>query len=63
MKRNMKGNYISILRYRIYSLSKKECLNEIFKRKKVHIISGNPEVLYRGLDDKVLFNNLLVMMH
>ena len=59
MKRNMKENYISILRYKIYSLSKKECLNEIFKRKKVHIISGNPEVLYRGLDDKVLFNNFI----
>ena len=57
MKRNMKEDYISILGYNIYSLSKKKCIDEIFKRKKVHIVSGNPEVLYRGLDDKILFNN------
>ena len=30
---------------------------KIFNRKKVHIVSGNPEVLYRGLDDKILFDN------
>lgn len=25
--------------------------------KRIHIVSGNPEVLYRGLDDKILFDN------
>lgn len=59
MKRNMNEDYISILGYRIYSLSKDKCLDEIFKRNKVHIVSGNPEVLYRGLEDKELFNNFI----
>lgn len=59
MKRNMNEDYVSILGYRIYSLSKEKCLAEIFKRNKIHIVSGNPEVLYRGLEDKVLLDNFM----
>lgn len=40
----------------IYNKSKKECLDEIFSRDKVHIISGNPEVLYTSLNDDKLYN-------
>lgn len=57
MKRSMSKDCISILGYNIYSLNKRNCLNEIFKRDKVHIVSGNPEVLYRGLHDELLLNN------
>lgn len=57
MKRDINEDYISILGYKVYSLSKEKCLAEIFKAKKIHVVSGNPEVLYRGLEDKTLFNN------
>lgn len=52
-------NYmIKILGYDIYNKTKTELINEIFDSKeKIHIVSGNPEVLYTGLDDKELFKN------
>lgn len=57
MSRNNESKYISILGYRVYALDKKQCIKEIFSREKVHVISGNPEVLYRGLEERELYNN------
>lgn len=49
--------YIEILGYKIFSGSKKECLDKVFDYDKVHIISGNPEVLYTGLKNKNMLEN------
>ncbi|EJP6472730.1 WecB/TagA/CpsF family glycosyltransferase [Clostridium botulinum] len=46
-----------ILEYSIFNGSKEELLSEIDKYEKVNIISGNPEVLYNGLNNKELFKN------
>lgn len=46
--------YRKLLGYNIFSGSKDELMDEILKRPHVNIISGNPEVLYKGLSDKVL---------
>ncbi|WP_050606732.1 WecB/TagA/CpsF family glycosyltransferase [Clostridium niameyense] len=46
-----------ILEYNIFGGTKKELLNIINDYNKVNIISGNPEVLYNGLNDKDLFDN------
>ncbi|ATD55238.1 WecB/TagA/CpsF family glycosyltransferase [Clostridium chauvoei] len=50
-------DFIDILGYKVYKRSLKECLSYIESLKKVHIISGNPEVLYTGLNNKELFHN------
>ena len=48
----------TILNYKIYSKSKIELVEEVFKRnEKIHIVPGNPEVLSNGLTDKILFDN------
>ena len=57
MEKDIDKRFIEILGYKVFSGKKEECLTEIFNRNKVHIVSGNPEVLYRGLADKKLFNN------
>ncbi|MFD3156172.1 WecB/TagA/CpsF family glycosyltransferase [Haloimpatiens sp. FM7330] len=46
-----------ILKFDIYNKSMKELLNNIDKYNKVHIISGNPEVLTNGLNNKKLLEN------
>ncbi|EKO1912915.1 WecB/TagA/CpsF family glycosyltransferase [Clostridium botulinum] len=46
-----------MLGYSIFNDSKEELLNIIDKYKKVNIISGNPEVLYNGLNNEELFKN------
>ncbi|EJO5346520.1 WecB/TagA/CpsF family glycosyltransferase [Clostridium botulinum] len=46
-----------ILGYNIFNGSREELLNIIDKYEKVNIISGNPEVLYNGLNNKELFEN------
>ncbi|HDK7156050.1 TPA: WecB/TagA/CpsF family glycosyltransferase [Clostridium botulinum] len=46
-----------MLGYSIFNGSKEELLNIIDKCEKVNIISGNPEVLYNGLNNKELFKN------
>lgn len=46
-----------MLRYSIFNGSKEELLNIIDKYEKVNIISGNPEVLYNGLNNEELFKN------
>ena len=51
------NNFINILGYEIFKNSIDDAISYIDKYKKVHIISGNPEVLYTGLNDKILFKN------
>jgi N-acetylglucosaminyldiphosphoundecaprenol N-acetyl-beta-D-mannosaminyltransferase len=47
-----------ILGYDIYNDTRKKLVNFIFNRKeKLHIVSGNPEVLYTGLHNEALFKN------
>ncbi|WP_017414682.1 WecB/TagA/CpsF family glycosyltransferase [Clostridium tunisiense] len=46
-----------LLNYNIYSDTKSNLINEIFKHEKVHIVSGNPEVLFQGLNNESLFRN------
>ncbi|GAE03532.1 WecB/TagA/CpsF family glycosyl transferase [Clostridium botulinum B str. Osaka05] len=46
-----------MLGYSIFNSSKEELLNIIDKYKQVNIISGNPEVLYNGLNNEELFKN------
>lgn len=46
--------YIDILGYKIFSRSIGECIDEIFSKDKVHVVSGNPEVLFNGLNSELL---------
>jgi N-acetylglucosaminyldiphosphoundecaprenol N-acetyl-beta-D-mannosaminyltransferase len=46
-----------ILQYEVFNEGMKELLNSIDSFEKVHIISGNPQVLIYGLQDKVLLDN------
>lgn len=46
-----------MLGYSVFNGSKEELLNIIDKYEKVNIISGNPEVLYNGLNNEELFKN------
>ena len=44
--------------YRIFNGTMDEAINKIIAtREKVHVISGNPEVLYNGLYNKFIYNN------
>jgi len=47
----------TLLQYNIYSDTKEKLLKEINNYEKIHIVSGNPEVLFQGLNDKALFDN------
>ncbi len=49
--------FTKILEYNVFNGTKSEFINYIEKFEKVNIISGNPEVLYNGLSNKVLFSN------
>ncbi|HHD2751959.1 TPA: WecB/TagA/CpsF family glycosyltransferase [Clostridium perfringens] len=49
--------YKELLGYRIFSEDKKELLEEIKNKEKVNIISGNPEVLYNGINNEFLRNS------
>ncbi len=45
-----------ILGYNIYNKSKKELIESVVEtEEKINIVSGNPEVLYNGLQDKELY--------
>ena len=46
-----------MLGYEIFAANMDECLEVVLSKEKVHIVSGNPEVLYTGLNDKNLFDN------
>ncbi|WP_032121730.1 WecB/TagA/CpsF family glycosyltransferase [Clostridium amazonitimonense] len=51
---------IDILGYPIYNGYKDELIEKIInKEKKIHVVSGNPEVLYQGLYEKELYNNFV----
>lgn len=47
----------TLLQYNIYSDTKSNLIKDINNYEKVHIVSGNPEVLFQGLNDNTLFNN------
>ena len=49
--------YTKILGYKIFNKAKVDLLKEICTRDKVNIISGNPEVLYAGLENERLNKN------
>lgn len=46
--------YTNILGYKVFNKSKSELFQRIDKMSKVNIVSGNPEVLYSGLNNKML---------
>lgn len=46
--------YTNILGYKVFNKSKDQLLKEIDNKDKINIISGNPEVLYAGLNDDFL---------
>jgi N-acetylglucosaminyldiphosphoundecaprenol N-acetyl-beta-D-mannosaminyltransferase len=49
-----------ILGYKIYGESMKSLYEEIINTdSKLHIVSGNPEVLHTGLSNEILFNNFI----
>ena len=53
--------YTNILGYKVFNKSKSELLKKIDSMDKVNIVSGNPEVLYSGLNNEMLnhtFNSL-----
>ena len=49
--------YTEILGYEVFNKTKDELLEEVSKRDKVNIVSGNPEVLYNGLQNETLHTN------
>jgi len=48
-----------IFQYEIFNESMEELLKSINSFKKVHIVSGNPQVLYNGLQNNVLLDNFI----
>ena len=46
--------YTEILGYKVYNKSKKELIDEIWGRNCTNIVSGNPEVLFTGLENERL---------
>ena len=57
MGKNQTYKSIDMLGYEIFAANMDECLEVVLSKEKVHIVSGNPEVLYTGLNDKNLFDN------
>ena len=49
--------YTDILGFKVFNRSKEDLLLEIQLRDKVNIISGNPEVLFNGLENPKLLKN------
>ncbi|MDZ5252814.1 WecB/TagA/CpsF family glycosyltransferase [Clostridium sp. LIBA-8841] len=49
--------YRELLGYRIFSEDKKKLLEEIKNKERVNIISGNPEVLFNGINNEFLRNS------
>ncbi|MFR4998719.1 MAG: WecB/TagA/CpsF family glycosyltransferase [Clostridium paraputrificum] len=49
--------YTNILGYKVFNKSKSELLKKIDGMDKVNIVSGNPEVLYSGLNNEMLNNS------
>lgn len=59
MGKNKKFKNIDILGYKVFASNIDECLSTVFSYDKVHIVSGNPEVLYTGLNDRDLYSNFI----
>jgi N-acetylglucosaminyldiphosphoundecaprenol N-acetyl-beta-D-mannosaminyltransferase len=57
MKGDKSNQFIDILGYKIFSSTKDKCLEKAFNYDKVHIVSGNPEVLFTALNNKELLYN------
>lgn len=57
MGKNKAFKSIDILGYKVFSSDIESCLETIFYYDKVHVVSGNPEVLYTGLNNKELYDN------
>lgn len=53
----IKKMFSKICDFDIYADSKDSCLDYIFEKEKIHIVSGNPEVLYTALNNEKLLNN------
>ncbi|WP_125152714.1 WecB/TagA/CpsF family glycosyltransferase [Clostridium rectalis] len=51
--------FSKILNYNIFNGSKEELIKYINNMEKVHVISGNPEVLTSGLNNKQLYKNFI----
>lgn len=51
--------FSKILSYDVFKGSKEELLKYMDNFEKVHIISGNPEVLYNGLNNNILYENFI----
>ncbi len=51
------NNFINVLGYKIFRRSLNEAIDYIDNFEKIHIVSGNPEVLYTGLNNNELFDN------
>ena len=49
--------YTEILGYKIFNKSMEDLILEIQNRKKVNIVSGNPEILFNGLNNQRLNKN------
>lgn len=49
--------FTRILKYNVFNGTIKELMKYVEQFEKVNIISGNPEVLYNGLNDPLLFEN------
>ncbi len=50
-----------IFQYDIFDDSMEEFLKSVNSFEKVHIVSGNPQVLFNGLQNNVLLDNLLIL--
>ncbi len=49
--------FSEVLGYKIFNGTKEELISYILSKDKIHIVSGNPEVLYSGLEDNRLYTN------
>lgn len=54
-----KENFIEILDFKVFKNSLNKAVDYIENLDKVHIVSGNPEVLYSALSNDMLFNNFI----
>lgn len=57
MNGDKSNQFIDILGYKIFSSTRDKCLEKAFNYDKVHIVSGNPEVLFTALNNKELLYN------
>lgn len=49
--------FTDILGYKVFNKGMEDLLIEILTKEKVNIVSGNPEILYNGLNNKMLDEN------